>query len=182
MTRDELSAGWARLKNIYERMPELGPAIAREWLRVLEPFSGADLDEAISLWIASQKYRPIPVDMAAYCRKAQKKRKEAEIEAEIASYGECPWCGGLGYIGQFLEPEEPDRYYYCICPSSPDREKGAKILAQARADEAWVFDKERHGFTRRRVWIGDEQADDTPLPAEVQLDFWREAFRVGRDL
>lgn len=152
------------MKGIYDRMPELGPNIAREWLKVLEPFSGADLNAAISLWIANEKYRPVPVDLARYCRKAQKRRQIMDMEIELEAHGECPWCGGLGYIGQFLEPEEPDRFFYCVCPLSPDREKGAEILARAQADEGWVFDKERHGFTRRRAWIGDER----PMPEAVQ--------------
>ena len=168
MTREELSAGWARLKSIYDRMPELTPAIAREWLRVLEPFSGKDMDAAISLWIVSEKYRPVPVDLARYCYKAQQKRRLMDIETELEANGECPWCGGTGFVWHFLEPEDRDRAIYCQCALSPDRERGAKILAQASADQGWYFDKKNHGFRRRRAWIRDEADDTKPMPAAAQ--------------
>lgn len=174
MTRDELNAGWARLRTVYERMPELTPAIAREWLRVLEPFSGADLDTAISLWMAEQKFRPVPVDLAKYCRRAQARRQREAAEMERQSNGSCPWCGGLGYIGQFWEPDGPDKYFYCICAASPNPEKGAAILAQARADYGWIFDPRHHGFRQRRHWVGDpESEDDRPLPLTQQQAFWQ---------
>ncbi len=155
MTREELNDGWIRLQGIYRQMPDLSPAIAREWLRVLEPFDGSDLDTAISMWIARERYKPIPVDLARYCRKAQVQREENEKALDRELHGECRWCGGLGYVAKILEPEVRDVYFYCECPASPNREKGAEILAQARNDAAWYFDEKAHGFRRKRKWIGD---------------------------
>lgn len=161
MTKEELRAGWERLKNVYGQMPELKADVGYEWMKVLKPFTGSDFDEAISEWISKERYRPTPSDMARLCRKAQQVRERNELALEIATNGECPYCGGLGFVGQFLEPEEPDRYFYCTCPRSPNREKGAEILNAALNDDGWVFDKVNHGFRRRRAWIGQE--DDRPI-------------------
>lgn len=180
MTRDELSEGWERLRGIYSSMPSFSPEIAREWLRVLEPFSRADLDAAISDYISHERYKPLPVDLARLCRKAQRVRREKEFELEFQANGTCPYCGGLGYVRHCLEPDEPDKYFYCKCVHSPDREKGEKILSQALADEAWIFDPKIHGFRRRRGWIGSIPEDNTPVPLAEQAEFWANAADVGR--
>ena len=178
MTRDDLRQGWMRLRGVYDRMPDFDTVILGEWLRVLQPYSGADLDAAISMWVSNKRWKPSPADLASYCRKAQNRRREAEIEEEIAQNGECAFCGGTGFVWHFLEPDDRDRVIYCQCARSPDREKGAKILSAACADDAWVFDKKAHGFRRRRAWVGDE-----PVMKVDQSSFWKNATaRVGRSL
>lgn len=168
MNSEDLEKGWNRLQMIY-KMPKFDHAIGREWLRVLQNFSATDLEAAISMWIATQKYRPVPVDLAHYCQKAQFKRQREAAELERQTHGTCPWCGGLGYIGQFWEPEALDKYFPCQCALSPNPEKGAAILAQAKADEAWIFDKVNHGFRRRRGWVA-EQYNETPVtPAQAAM-------------
>ena len=161
MNKEDIAKGWERLKSIYTQMPDFNPAVVKEWAKVLQPFDGADFDLAIDRWIAKERFKPTPADMAKLCRVAKKERQANELALEISTNGECPYCGGLGYVGHFLEPEEPDRYFYCQCAKSPNREKGAEILAAALADEGWIFDKVNHGFRRRRAWIGQE--DDRPI-------------------
>ena len=167
MTKDELGAGWARLKEVYAQMPALNAGVGKEWLRVLQPFSGADLDLAIDRWIAKERYKPTPADMARLCRVAQRERQANELAAEITANGECPICGGTGFVWHFLEPDERDRVICCQCPKSPNREQGAEILRAAFADEGWVFDKVDHGFRRRREWVGNNR-DDRPMGYAAQ--------------
>ena len=175
MNKEDMANGWERLKSVYSQMPDFNPSVVKEWHKVLQYFTGSDFDEAISEWISKERYKPTPADMARLCRKAQRVRERNELAAEIAEKGECPYCGGLGYIGHFLEPEERDRYFYCICATSPDREKGAEILHAALNDGGWVFDKVRHGFTRRRAWVGD----DRPMGQAAQTLLDQAGRKIG---
>lgn len=120
--------------------------------------------------------------MARYCRKARAVLQSRAIQAEAQIKGECVWCGGLGFVGILLEPDERDRYFCCVCALSPNREQGAAILAAARADDGWIFDKERHGFRRRRAWVADGPGDDTPATADQYQLFRQTARTVGHTL
>lgn len=178
VTRAEFAGAWARLRRVYDRLPAFDPALAAEWVRALNPYTGDELDEAVSMWIDCERFRPLPADIARYCRKARAALQSRAIQVEAENMGECAWCGGLGYVAIVLEPVERDRYFCCVCALSPNREQGAANLAAARADDGWIFDKDRHGFRRRRAWIGNENKP-AATPANQQGIFRQMAAQVG---
>ena len=148
MTRDELSEGWERLRGIYSSMPSFSPEIAREWLRVLEPFSRADLDAAISDYISHERYKPLPVDLARLCRKAQRVRREKEFELEFQANGTCPYCGGLGNASTPLIGRKEKRYYLRLWLTRP-----GYSIRRSTVSAAGVVGSEAYPrITRRSPW------------------------------
>ena len=66
----------------------------------------------------------------------------------------------------------PSALVECGFLSNPEEEKLLldaayhERIAAALADEGWIFDKVRHGFRRRRAWVGE---DDRPAPETMAL-------------
>lgn len=181
MRKSEFAAGWERLRSIYGTLPKLDATIGNEWFRVLQRFSAEDYNNAISAWIAEQKYKPVPSELAKYCRTAHSRRRSSKLAAAKRSGDICPWCGNFGYIRKVLEPQNPDVYFACRCVASPDPEAGTAILAAATADAGWEFDPLDHAFRRRRAWIGGEDKPAT-APADQQVVFRQMAAQVGQTL
>lgn len=179
MNKTEFCEGYERLRCVYGSLPQLVPAAGREWYAVLKQFSAGDFNDAISAWIAEQKFKPVPSELARYCSRAQGRRL---VEARVAAQrsGEpCPWCGGGGFVRQEFEPDGRDVYFPCRCASSPDPETGASVLTAATADPSWIFDEQAHAFRRRLEWVtGDDRS--ATAPADQQQTIQQFAAQVGR--
>ena len=184
MDKSDLAHGWERLQGLYTNLPALRPAVADEWFKVLRNVTAEDFQTAIDSWIANEKYRPVPSELLKHCRKARLERQRREMEAEALVSGECPWCGGLGVVTQYEAIYHNGMYYDsafpCQCRKSRNPELGRQILAEARADQAWVFDRQTHGFRRRKTWVGEP--DLRPATQEEQAQLWQEAKKVGGTL
>ena len=184
MDKSDLAHGWERLQSVYTSLPALRPAVAEEWFKVLRGFAAEDFQLAIDSWIAFEKYKPVPAELAKYCRKARQEREQREAEAEAIVGGECPWCGGMGVVTQYEAELHYGAWYDvcfpCQCRRSRNPELGRRILNEARNDPAWVFDGRTHGFRRRTSWVGD--SDQRPPTQEEQAQLWQEAKKVGGTL
>lgn len=174
MTKAEFCEGWERLRAVYPNLPKLDATVGSEWYKVLKRFSAEDYNNAISDWIANERFKPVPAELAKYCSRAQS-RGLALARAAQSSGEPCPWCGGGGYVRQVLEPESRDVFFSCRCVASPDPETGAKVLANAIDDPAWKFDRREHAFRQRRSWL----TSDKPATAEEYQQFRKAARGVG---
>ena len=175
MTKSEFCTGWERLRAVYPNLPKLDASVGGEWYKVLQLFSAEDYNGAISDWIANERFKPVPAELARYCSRAHRRRLALERAAAQRGGDPCPWCGGGGYVCQVLEPESRDLFFPCCCAASPDPETGAKVLAAAIDDSAWGFDKRDHAFRRRRSWL----ISDRPATAEEYRQFRKAARGVG---
>lgn len=159
MNQQEFANGWHRLQGIYERMPDLSPALADEWFRLFCGFDTAVFDTAISDYIAHERYKPTPAILRRYCFEAKKRLQAEELAQRAALLKNCPHCGGKG-VFMALKREKhagawTDTAFPCGCPASIDLAAGQMALQKALADPLWKWDEGCCAFVRLQDWIGD---------------------------
>lgn len=159
MNIQEFVNGWHRLQSIYERMPDLSPALSDEWFRLFSGFDAAVFDAAISDYIAHESYKPTPANLRRYCFEAKKRLQADEMARQAAMLENCPYCSGRGVFMALRREKHAgvwvDTAYPCGCPASIDLEAGQAALQKALADPLWKWDEGCKAFVRLKDWIGD---------------------------
>ena len=183
MNGRDLREGYNRLVIAYPKLPEFTPEIGDVWLMALEGFTADEFRAGVDWYITNGRYQPKPVDIRKACLNARK-----QFFREQGTSGEyCPKCNNAGFF--FVEADGPDTVLLCDCGRCIDkdtpqrmREKWARQLARALADEAWELDKNGgiYRFQRKRRWIKNDPEDAKPMPAAAQSLLDAGSRQIGR--
>ena len=179
MERNDFLDGWARLRGVYPRLPNLedqsgknGRIVADAWFEPVRKFRREVWLDAVEQCIAHERYTPVPAVLRGYCFESSRLMREREqIQREaVTGETECAWCGGGGWF--FAQNDDELVCYECVCSASRDPEHGRYILDKAQADEAWEWHQDEHTWRPKRSWVTEDETDE--LAEELE-----KAFKAG---
>lgn len=173
MNGRDLKEGYTRLLIAYPKLPEFTPQIGDVWLMALEGFTADEFNAGVDWYIAHGRYQPKPSDLRKACFAA----RERDLREHGSREEYCPKCNNAGFF--FVEADGPDTVLLCDCGRCIDkdtpqrmRDKWARQLGRALADEAWELDKsgDIYRFQRKRRWVAEPPAPASPYAAQALLD------------